>query len=304
MKYAIQTEQLSKSYRGKRAVSQLSLKVPAGKIYGFLGPNGAGKSTTMKMLLGLARPDSGSITILGETLDSRSRLSILEKTGSLIEAPSYYANLTGYENLKITCILKGLPLGEISRVLGIVRMEAQKDKKAGQYSLGMKQRLAIANALLGSPRLLLLDEPTNGLDPAGIHEMRDLIRSLPEKYGMTVMLSSHLLSEIEQAADYVGIISAGRMIYQNRLSALRASAARHLLLQTAQPAADARFLRESLQLEPEITESGIRLPFSENDLVAEMVRRLAEHGSCIYRIREEEVKLEDIYLSMVKNNGL
>ena len=179
-------------------VKDLDLKVPGGCIYGFLGPNGAGKSTTMKMILGLAKPTSGTVTVLGKTVNGRNRLSILKDTGSLIESPSYYGHLSGRENLQVICTLKQVPESAIDEVLQTVRMEKQQNKKVGQYSLGMKQRLGLAAALLGHPRILLLDEPTNGLDPAGIQEMRELICTLPSRYGMTVLVSSHLLSEIDQ----------------------------------------------------------------------------------------------------------
>ena len=191
MSSVIMTDSLTKQYGSKKAVDRLDLKVPSGSIYGFLGPNGAGKSTTLKLLLGLIRPTGGRIMILGKEVNQKNRLSILAKTGSLIESPAYYGHLSGKENLRIICTLKDVPFQEADRVLKIVRMTEQQNKKVGQYSLGMKQRLGLAAALLGSPDLLLLDEPTNGLDPAGIQEMRRLICSLPEKYGITIVVSSH-----------------------------------------------------------------------------------------------------------------
>ena len=228
--FVIRTKDLTKRY-GKAdhsvpVVDHVDLSVPEGCIYGFLGPNGAGKSTTMKMLLGLIKPSEGEISILDTPFISqgqhasgeKARLAVLKQTGSLIESPSYYGHLTGWENLEIICTLKNIPTKEISEVLSLVRMEKQRDKKACHYSLGMKQRLGLAGALLGHPKLLLLDEPTNGLDPAGIQEMRELIRSLPDQYHMTVVVSSHLLSEIDQIADYAGIINKGRLIYQDSLT--------------------------------------------------------------------------------------
>ena len=206
MSSVIMTDSLTKQYGSKKAVDRLDLKVPSGSIYGFLGPNGAGKSTTLKLLLGLIRPTGGRIMILGKEVNQKNRLSILAKTGSLIESPAYYGHLSGKENLRIICTLKDVPFKEAVRVLKIVRMTEQQTKKVGQYSLGMKQRLGLAAALLGSPDLLLLDEPTNGLDPAGIQEMRRLICSLPEKYGITIVVSSHLLSEIDQMADRKSVV--------------------------------------------------------------------------------------------------
>lgn len=211
---------LTKEYGGTECVSRLNMCVKEGRIYGFLGPNGAGKSTTLKMLLGLVRPTDGEITIFGKKLTPKNRLSILRSVGSLIESPSYYGHLTARENLKIYQTILDVPEKNIDEVLRIVRLDRQENKKTSAYSLGMKQRLGLASALLSFPKLLILDEPTNGLDPAGIQEMRELIRSLPKKYGMTVIVSSHLLSEMDQLAEDVGIIANGRMKYQGELSRL------------------------------------------------------------------------------------
>ncbi len=216
MNNIITTNALTKEYDHKKVVNTLDLHVPEGSVYGFLGPNGAGKSTTLKMLLGLVKPTGGEIRVFGKKLSQENRLEILKQTGSLIEAPSYYGHLSGKENLRIICKLKNVPEKDIMRVLHLVRMEKQMDKKVKNYSLGMKQRLGIAAALLGSPRLLLLDEPTNGLDPAGIQEIRELIRDLPE-HGITVLVSSHLLAEIDQMATDVGIIDKGHLIFQDSL---------------------------------------------------------------------------------------
>ena len=172
MKYMIETNGLCKKYGDKYSVKKCSLKIRPGCVYGFLGPNGAGKSTTMKMILGLVQPTAGEIRIFGEEVTERNRIEILRDTGSLIESPSYYGHLTGRENLEIIRTLKGVPEKEIDEVLQIVRLEGQQKKKVREYSLGMKQRLGLAAALLGRPRLLLLDEPTNGLDPAGIQPER------------------------------------------------------------------------------------------------------------------------------------
>lgn len=210
MKPVIETHALCKSYHGRPVVDHLNLTVPEGCVYGFLGPNGAGKSTTMKMLLGLVHPTGGSVELLGHTLNEANRIALLRQTGSLIESPSGYLHLTARENLSIVADLKDVDRKDISRVLEIVHLTKDADRKVGQYSLGMKQRLGIAMALLGSPKLLILDEPTNGLDPAGIQEMRSLIASMPQTTGATVLISSHLLGEIEQMVDQVGILNHGR----------------------------------------------------------------------------------------------
>ena len=225
----IETHDLCKQYGHALRVAHLDLDVPEGSVYGFLGPNGAGKSTTLKMILGLVRPTAGSIRVLGKNMDGKNRLAVLRQVGSLIESPSYYGHLTGEENLRVVQILRGVPERNIREVLQIVRLEDQKGKKVAHYSLGMKQRLGLAAALLGFPRLLILDEPTNGLDPAGIQEMRQLIQELPGRFGMTVMVSSHLLSEIDQIADRVGIIREGEYLVLPLLSDQAVSAAGRLL---------------------------------------------------------------------------
>lgn len=220
MNYILETNHLSKQSGNTYRVNDLSMAVPENCVYGFLGPNGAGKSTTLKMILGLIHPNQGSIKILGKVMNSANRLSILRQTGSLIENPGGYGHLTGLENMQIIQKLKGVSEAEIAPALKTVRLYDQRDKKLSNYSLGMKQRLGIAMAILGNPKLLILDEPTNGLDPAGIQEMRQLICSLPKERNMTVIISSHLLSEIEQMADQVGIIHHGRMLYQGTLADL------------------------------------------------------------------------------------
>lgn len=221
MEYILETNNLTKKNGADYRVQDLSLKVPANAVYGFLGPNGAGKTTTLKMFLGLIKPTSGSISIMSQTVTRKNQLELVKQTGSLIENPGGYGHLTGLENLQIVQKLKGVPESEIEAVLKTVRLYEQKDKLLKNYSLGMRQRLGIAMALLGNPKLIILDEPTNGLDPAGIQEIRELICSLPKERNTTVLVSSHLLSEIEQMADYVGIINKGKMIYQGPLRDLK-----------------------------------------------------------------------------------
>ena len=218
----IETNGLTKGSGSRMRVNHIDLRVPEGCVYGFLGPNGAGKTTTLKLLLGLLKPTAGTVTFFGQKMTEKNRLSILKHTGSLIENPSYYGHLTGLENLEIIAKLKKVPASEITNVLQTVRLYEQRDKKVRQYSLGMKQRLGIAMALLGNPRVLILDEPTNGLDPAGIQEIRELIKELPVLRQMTVIVSSHLLGEMEQMADMAGIINHGELIFQGPLATLEA----------------------------------------------------------------------------------
>lgn len=222
--YMIETKNLTKSYADFTAVAGISLHIPKGEVYGFLGPNGAGKSTTMKMFLGLTAPTGGSFRIGGKQFP-RDRMRILKETGSFIEAPAFYGNLTGEENLDIVRRILGLPKSAVSEALELVGLSDHKHRPAKTYSLGMKQRLGLASALIGRPPILILDEPTNGLDPVGIHEVRTLVRSLPERFGCTVLVSSHLLSEIELMADRVGILNHGHLLFEGTLEELKFNAA-------------------------------------------------------------------------------
>lgn len=212
MSKILKTTDLCKSFSGQSVVNNLSLNIEKNSVYGLLGPNGAGKSTTLKMITGILRPTSGSIEFDGHTW----KRSDLNHIGALIEMPPLYENLTAYENLKVRTIILGLPDKRIDEVLQVVRLTGTGKKRAGQFSLGMKQRLGIAIALLNNPKLLILDEPTNGLDPVGIEELRELIRSFPSK-GITVILSSHILSEVQQTADHIGIIAGGVLGYEGNL---------------------------------------------------------------------------------------
>ena len=223
MEYIITTEQLTKRYKNFVSVNNVSLHIRKGSIYGFLGPNGAGKSTTMKMLLGLTAPTKGSFTI-DDRHFPEDRLTILKEIGSFIESPSFYANLTGRENIDIIRRILGLPKSSVDDALNLVGLEEFGNRLAKKYSLGMKQRLGLAGALLGRPPILILDEPTNGLDPSGIHEIRNLIKSLPDLYDCTVMISSHMLSEIELMADDIGILNHGNLLFEGSLNDLRLNA--------------------------------------------------------------------------------
>ena len=208
----LSTTELCKSFKGQMAVNKVSIQVQRNSVYGLLGPNGAGKSTFLKMLTGILHPGSGSITFDGHPWTRRD----LQHIGALIETPPIYENLTAYENLKVRTLLLGLPDARIHEVLETVKLTNTGKKKAGQFSLGMKQRLGIAIALVNAPQLLILDEPTNGLDPLGIGELRELIRSFPKK-GITVILSSHILSEVQQIADHVGIIVNGTLGFEGSI---------------------------------------------------------------------------------------
>ena len=297
MKYIVETKGLCKSYGNKQVVRNVDLKVPKGCVYGFMGPNGAGKSTTLKMLLGLIKASSGKAEIAGKEMNQKNRLEILRETGSLIESPSYYGHLTGRENLEIVRTLKNAPEKEVDQVLKLVRMERQQNKKAREYSLGMKQRLGLAAALIGRPELLILDEPTNGLDPAGIQEIRELICELPKRMGITVLVSSHLLSEMDQMADYVGIINHGQLIFQDKLDALHEHSKSKLLLRVMNRTVTLKIL-ENNGVEGRVTEEGILIPGFSDDRTAALVSALAEGGAGLYRIEERQKSLEDIFLRL------
>ena len=293
----VQTRGLCKQYGKVLRVNRLDLQVPEGAIYGFLGPNGAGKSTTLKMILGLVRPTAGSISVFGKEVNGHNRLDMLRQVGSLIESPSYYGHLTGEENLKVVQTLRGVPEKDVYEVLEIVRLEGQRSKKVAHYSLGMKQRLGLAAALLGFPRLLILDEPTNGLDPAGIQEMRELICSLPARFGMTVLVSSHLLSEIDQMADHVGIIREGELVFQDTLEALHQHSRHNLALRTGDNEGALKLLHQS-RVPCAQEEDYILLPRLDDPDAAKLVRYLIGHGVDVLRLEERQKSLEDIFLEL------
>ena len=291
----IATENLSKEYDGVYRVQDLDIRVKEGDIYGFLGPNGAGKSTTMKMLLGLVKPTSGTIEIMGKLFNEKNRKGILQSVGSLIEAPSYYGHLTGHENMELIRRLLDLPQKNIDEAIYIVRLENQMEKKVKNYSLGMKQRLGIAMALAREPKLLILDEPTNGLDPAGIEEMRGLIKTLPSKYGMTVMISSHILSEIDQMATIIGIINQGSLIFQERMSVLDEQRKPQILLKTSDDETAYRLL---VKLNPQRTLDGLQLGALTNEQTGAVVRELCSNNLSVYRVEEHRESLEEIFLTL------
>ena len=293
----VRTQGLCKQYGKVLRVDRLDLRVPEGAIYGFLGPNGAGKSTTLKMILGLVHPTAGSISVFGKEVDGHNRLDMLKQVGSLIESPSYYGHLTGEENLRIVQTLRGVPEKNIREVLQIVRLDGQRGKKVAHYSLGMKQRLGLAAALLGYPKLLILDEPTNGLDPAGIQEMRELICELPGRFGMTVVVSSHLLGEIDQMADHVAIIREGELVFQDTLEALHGRSRHHLALRTTNnPVARAVLQEKSVSCREE--EGYLILPILTDELTAQLTRLLAERRLGVIRLEERQRSLEDIFLEL------
>lgn len=291
----VATDNLSKEYDGVYRVQELYIRIKEGDIYGFLGPNGAGKSTTMKMLLGLVKPTSGTIEIMGKPFNEKNRRDILASVGSLIESPSYYGHLTGRENMEIIRRLLDLPKKNIEEAVHIVRMENQMEKKVKNYSLGMKQRLGIAMALARFPKLLILDEPTNGLDPAGIEEMRELIKMLPKQYGMTVMISSHILSEIDQMATVVGIINQGCLIFQERMSVLDMQREPQIILRTSDNNRAFQLLKRA---NPQRTADSLQIGALTDEQTGAVVQCLCSNGISVYRVEEHRESLEDIFLNL------
>ena len=302
MQTVIETKALCKQYGPHTAVDHVELHVPQGCVYGFIGPNGAGKSTTMKMLLGLIHPTAGRVRLLGQELTEKSRLPLLRQTGSLIESPAGYLHLTAQENLEIVADLKGVPHKDIGRVLDIVHLTQDRNRRVGQYSLGMKQRLGIAMALLGSPKLLILDEPTNGLDPAGIQEMRALIRNMPAATGATVLISSHLLGEMEQMVEQVGIIDHGHILFEGPLTELQRHSRGNVTLRLLDPAKAAPILRAN-GLTAHSDSCVVTLSPLQDALLADLVQKLAACGAGVVELTPRTKTLEEIFLSLTSEEA-
>ncbi len=302
MQTVIETKALCKQYGPHTAVDHVELHVPQGCVYGFIGPNGAGKSTTMKMLLGLIHPTAGRVRLLGQELTEKSRLPLLRQTGSLIESPAGYLHLTAQENLEIVADLKDVPHKDIGRVLDIVHLTQDRNRRVGQYSLGMKQRLGIAMALLGSPKLLILDEPTNGLDPAGIQEMRALIRNMPTATGATVLISSHLLGEMEQMVEQVGIIDHGHILFEGPLTELQRHSRGNVTLRLLDPAKAAPILRAN-GLTAHSDSCVVTLPPLQDALLADLVQKLAACGAGVVELTPRTKTLEEIFLSLTSEEA-
>ena len=288
-----------KSYGKTAAVCGLSLSVPVHSIYGFLGPNGAGKSTTIRMILGLQRPDRGRISLFGRPLGPQ-RTAVLARIGSLVESPSLYPNLTGRENLEVHRRLLDAPKTAIDEALKTVDLISAADQIVRGYSSGMRQRLALAQALLGNPELLVLDEPTNGLDPAGIHQIRALIRDLPNRRGVTVFLSSHLLAEVEQVATHVAIISAGRMRFEGSAKDLRIRSAPAIVVEVDDAERAFELLAEA-GIAAVIAGGGtMRVPQGDYG-PADINAMLVQAGIAVSHLTVKYPTLEDAFLEMTSS---
>ncbi len=294
--FVVTTDGLTRTYNGVNAVDNVSMRVPAGGIYGFLGPNGAGKSTTMKLLLGLTSPTSGRMSILGRPVGPRTPLPP-GTIGSLIEGPSYYPSLTGRENLAMVASYLRLPDSRVDHALATVDLAGQDRKLVKQYSLGMKQRLGLAMALLADPPLMLLDEPTNGLDPAGVAEIRELIVALARQEGVTVIVSSHILSEIEQMADTVGIICAGSLRYQGPLSGLQDAGV--IDFTVSDPAGAAALFSEH-RITHQVRGRTVRTPMLPDEVAGDLVARIVRSGQTVFRVQTVRKTLEQAFLELTE----
>lgn len=299
MELAIETRGLTRRFGRRVAVDALNLSVPRASVYGFLGQNGAGKTTGIRLILGLLRPHAGSVRIFGTDIADRMRASA--GVGSLVETPSLYDRLTGAENLALTRRLLGAPKTEIGRVLEIVDLVSAADRLVGGYSLGMRQRLGVARALIGRPRLLVLDEPGNGLDPDGIRDTRRLLRDLAARDGVTVFVSSHLLSEVEQIATHVGLMHAGRLLVESELGALMQASRRRVLVGVAD-ATGAVAMLCTAGLEARCTAAdALSVGFDANgdDAAARINGLLTQAGFAVLRLMVEQPTLESIYLDRI-----
>ncbi|HEV7698589.1 MAG TPA: ABC transporter ATP-binding protein [Pyrinomonadaceae bacterium] len=300
--YTLETAGLVHSFGdGSPVLDDVSLAVEAGSIYGFLGPNGAGKTTTLRLILGLLKRQQGTITIFGKALESH-RIETLRRIGSMIESPSIYSHLTARENLALLQKIYECPRSRIGEVLELVGLADTGKKKAGQFSLGMKQRLAIAIALLADPQLLILDEPTNGLDPNGIIEVRELLRELNRERGITILVSSHLLSEIDRLVSHVGIINRGRMLFQGTLDELKVQQQRstHVQLETSDTAVTLTVLGRG-GIEAQLEDGKFVLPAMERHEIAKLNRDLVAAGVEVYEIGVVRSDLERIFIDMVSD---
>lgn len=301
MQWLIETRGLTRRFGARVAVDELNLSVPAAGVYGFLGPNGAGKTTAIRMLLGLIRPNAGEVRLFGVRAHRGNRASLMRRAGALVESPSLYPHLTGRENLEVTRRLLGAPRNLIDLALDTVKLTNDANRRVREYSLGMRQRLGLALALLNKPELLILDEPTNGLDPAGIHEMRDLIRRLPDEFGVTVFLSSHLLSEVEQIAGHIGIIHEGNLLFQGPLSELQTRQQAQLVVGVKQLDAAIDCLTKSGWNVHRNVDGLLSVAAKTPDDAISINKLLVDHRLEVFHIALTQPSLEDIFLTLTTN---
>ena len=304
-KYVIETKNLTKQYGTQKSVADLNIHVKQGRIYGLLGRNGAGKTTTMKMLLGLTQPTSGEVTIWGKPLRTNEK-KLLPRIGSLIESPGFYPNLTATENLRIFATLRGVPSrNAIKNALDLVGLPYKDKKLFSQYSLGMKQRLAIALAIMHDPELLILDEPINGLDPIGIAEVRSFIRDLCTERGKTILISSHILSEIALLADDIGIIDHGALLEEESLAELEAKSSRHIRFTVSSTTQAARILEQGFHETQFTIQDDYKMRLHNLGIpVGEIVTAFVENGLTVSEAYVCEESLEDYFKRVTGGEGI
>ncbi|WP_293785565.1 ABC transporter ATP-binding protein [uncultured Pedobacter sp.] len=299
--YAIETVGLNFNFGNQAIVKDLSLQVPKGSIYGFLGPNGAGKTTTIKILLNLLKSPSDQVFIFGKEINS-NRISVLKRIGALVEQPAIYGHLTGKENLVNRCILLGIKKVKADEMLSLVGLADAANKKANKYSLGMKQRLGIAQALISDPELLLLDEPTNGLDPNGIIEVRNLMADLATKHQKTILVSSHLLAEIERTATHVGIINKGSLLFQGTINELHLLSKPTLKIEVNNiESAYQLLIKEGYEVTDK-SEHVLTLPFVSSQNSGVLNKLLIQNGFMVSGLYQQRKDLENLFLDITKAN--
>lgn len=294
--YAVESQGLGKRFGERWAVRDVALRAPAGGIYGFLGANGAGKTTFIRLMLGLLHPNAGRISVFGCDV-ANQRIMAARQVGALLESRATYDQLTGRENLDTTRRLLKLPGGEIDRVLDAVDMRAAADRKLGHYSLGMRQRLGLARAMLGRPRLLVLDEPMNGLDPDGIRDMRDIIRTLPERAGATVFMSSHMLSEVEQTATHIGLMQDGQLILDGRIDEMLQLIEPELAIRSTDPTRAMHVLK-SAGFSAALEGAAVIVNAAADTEAARSNRLLLESGVDVVELSFRRATLEALYVSV------
>jgi ABC-type multidrug transport system ATPase subunit len=299
--FAIETVGLTYNFGSQTVVKDLSLQVPKGSIYGFLGPNGAGKTTTIKILLNLLKSPADQVFIFGKEINA-NRIASLKRMGALVEQPAIYGHLTGKENLVNRCILLGIKKSKYAEMLAIVGLTDAANKKAGKYSLGMKQRLGIALSLISDPELLLLDEPTNGLDPNGIIEIRNLMIDLTTKHGKTILVSSHLLAEIERTATHVGIINKGQLLFQGTINELHDLSKPSVKIETDnQEKAIATLVNAGAEIVQQ-DEQTVSVTFKTKADMGNMNTLLVQNGVTVFSIGKERKDLENLFLDITSKN--
>jgi ABC-2 type transport system ATP-binding protein len=298
---AIQTVDLTYNFGAQTVVNNLSLEVPKGSIYGFLGPNGAGKTTTIKILLNLLKSPADKVFVFGKDINT-NRIESLKKMGALVEQPAIYGHLTGKENLINRCILLGIKKSKVAEVLNIVGLAYAQDKKAGKYSLGMKQRLGIALALISDPELLLLDEPTNGLDPNGIIEIRNLMIDLATKHGKTILVSSHLLAEIERTATHVGIINKGQLLFQGTIAELHSLNKSTVKIEIDNIEKAFQLLNSAGVEVIEAFDQAISIAYQNKEQMGSINTLLVSNGITVYSITQIRKDLENLFLDITSKN--